>query len=348
MKSRQWVLQNKPSGHAVLSGDDATFKLQETELPPLESGQVLLKTKYLSNDPAQRTWIEKNIIPGRGYVTPVAIGEIMRARGIAEVVESKADAYQKGDLVVAACNWDEYHVKPAAEVQPVRNIPGVSPTHFLGALGGTGLTAYAGLVNAVDTKAGESVVVSGAAGATGSLAVQVAKHIIGCSKVIGIAGSDEKCRWVESLGADVCVNYKKPDWQEQLAKATDGFVDVYFDNVGGEQLDFMLTRLKRNGRISACGAISDYNSGDKVGIKNWSQIITQRLFIKGFIVMDYLGDGGAAKMSGILADAAKAGKISLGDNSETVVPTKFEEIPNTWIKLFSGANTGKLVTHITA
>lgn len=245
MKARQWVLHNKPTGHAVLSGPDATFKLQETELPPLEAGQLLLKTVYLSNDPAQRTWIEKNVIEGRMYVTPLAIGEPMRARGIAEVVESRADAFQKGALVVAACNWEEYHVKKAAECQAVRSVPGVSPTQFLGALGGTGFTAYAGLVNVVEAKAGESVVVSGAAGATGSMAVQIAKHIVGCAKVIGIAGSDEKCRWVESIGADVCINYKKPDWREQLAKATDGFVDVYFDNVGGGQLDFMLTRLKR-------------------------------------------------------------------------------------------------------
>lgn len=119
--------------------------------------------------------------------------------------------------------------------------------------------------------------VSGAAGATGSMVVQIAKHIVGCSKVIGLAGSNEKCRWVESLGADVCINYKDADWKEQLKKATSGFVDMYFDNVGGEQLDFMLGRMKTYGRISACGAISGYNQQNVEGIKNWSQIIIQRL-----------------------------------------------------------------------
>jgi NADPH-dependent curcumin reductase CurA len=132
-------------------------------------------------------------------------------------------------------------------------------------------------VEIIRAKAGESVVISGAAGATGSMVIQIAKHIVSCSKVIGLAGSDEKCRWVESLGADVCINYKDADWKDQLTKATPGFVDMYFDNVGGEQLDFMLTRMKTYGRIAACGAISVYNKQNFEGIKNWTQIILQRL-----------------------------------------------------------------------
>jgi len=248
--------------------------------------------------------------------------------------------------VVAGCNWREYLVANAAEVQAVRDIPGVSPTQTLGALGGTGLIAYVGLVKVVEAKEGESIVVSGAAGATGSMTIQIAKHIIGCKKVVGTAGTDEKCRWVESLGADVCINYKNPDWKDQLTKAMDGSVDIYFDNVGGEQLDFMLTRLKTYGRIAACGAISDYNSGEKTGLKNWAQVIMQRLNIKGFIVSDYLGDGNAGKFIDELAKGVKDGKIQIGDESETVVDTKFEDVPKTWVRLFEGANTGKLVTKI--
>ena len=136
-------------------------------------------------------------------------------------------------------------------------------------------------VEIIRAKAGESVVVSGAAGATGSMVVQIAKHIVGCSKVIGLAGSDEKCLWVESLGADTCINYKDTDWKDQLTKATTGFVDLYFDNVGGEQLDFMLGRMKTFGRIAACGAISVYNGRNFEGIKNWTEIVLQRLEVSG-------------------------------------------------------------------
>jgi NADPH-dependent curcumin reductase CurA len=345
-KSKVWVLQNPPTNHAVLTGDDATFNLKTQDLPLLEEGKLLLKTVYLSNDPAQRGWIDGN--PGnQSYVTPLAIGEVMRASGICEVVESKDDKFQKGALVMTSTGWSEYVIRNSAEARPVRDIPGVSPTQYLGALGGTGLTALVGLLEVVETKAGEVVVVSGAAGATGSMAVQIAKHVIGCKQVIGLSGTDEKCRWVESIGADVCINYKNSTWKEELAKAADGNVDVYFDNVGGEQLDFMLTQLKRNGRVAACGAISDYNKGEKTGLKNWSRVITQRLNIKGFIVSDYLGDGKLLKFLEQLSDAAQSGKIKVGGESETVVDTKFEEIPNTWVKLFDGSNTGKLVTKIT-
>lgn len=346
IKSQRWFLAQKPTDHISLSGADQTFKIEVTELPHLQDGELLLKTIYLSNDPAQRGWIDAN--PGeRLYVTPVAIGETMRAGGISEVIESRDDNFKKGSLVSHIGGWEDYHIKPAKTVQPIREIPGLSPTHFLGALGGTGLTAYSGLVNVVEFKAGESLVVSGAAGATGSMVVQIAKHILGASKVIGLAGSDEKCRWVEKLGADVCINYKNSDWKEQLAKVTSDYVDVYFDNVGGEQLDFMLTRLKNHGRVAACGAIADYNKGEKSGLKNWFNVVTQRINIRGFIVMDHIQDGNAEKIVGILSKAVEEGKISVGDQNETVIATHFNDIPKTWIKLFDGSNTGKLVTKLT-
>jgi NADPH-dependent curcumin reductase CurA len=344
-KSKVWVLQNAPTGHAVLSGPDATFSLQTQDLPALESGQLLLKTLYISNDPAQRGWIDANA-GKNSYVTPLAKGEPMRASGICEVVESTDDKFKKGALVMTSTGWSEYVIRKAVEARPVREMPGVSPTQFLGALGGTGLTALVGLAEVVETKPGETVVISGAAGATGSMAVQIAKHVIGCKQVIGLAGTDEKCRWVESIGADVCINYKAADWRDQLGKVANREVDVYFDNVGGEQLDFMLTQLKKNGRVAACGAISDYNKGEKTGLKNWAQVITQRLNIKGFIVSDYLGDGKLAKFIEELSQAAQSGKIKVGAENETVVDTKFEDIPNTWVKLFEGSNTGKLVTKV--
>jgi NADPH-dependent curcumin reductase CurA len=345
-QTKVWVLQNKPVDHAVLEGSDATFKLETQDLPSLKDGQLLVQVVYLSNDPAQRGWIDKNIQENRLYVPPVQVGDAMRARAVCKVLDSKDSKFAKNSLLLGPGNWRQYAVLEAAECQPVKEIPGVSPTHYLGALGGTGLTAYAGLVEVAEAKAGESVVVSGAAGATGSMVVQIAKHIVGCKRVIGLAGTDEKCRWVESIGADVCINYKDSDWEDQLIKATDPFVDIYFDNVGGEQLDLMLTRLTTYGRIAACGAIGDYNKGEKSGLKNWFEVIMQRLQIRGFIVMDHIKGNKAAEMVGVLVNALKEGKIKIGEENETVVETKFEDVPKTWTKLFVGANKGKLVTHI--
>lgn len=268
----------------------------------------------------------------------------MRAYGVASVVESKSSKLPKGSLVTGAVGWSEYTVVNAKDCNPIEKLEGLSETHFLGALGLTGLTAYYGL-QVVNTGAEDAVVVSGAAGATGSMVVQIAKNMLGCKKVIGIAGSDDKCRWVESLGADVCVNYKSASFKEDLKKATDGYVEVYFDNVGGEILDFMLSRMKRFGRIAACGAISNYNKHtDPTGIKNWFEIITNRIEIKGFIILD--AGAKLPEFTKILIQAYKDGKLKVGAENETVVPTKFEDVPKTWLKLFAGENTGKLITKI--
>jgi NADPH-dependent curcumin reductase CurA len=151
---------------------------------------------------------------------------------------------------------------------------------------------------------------------------------------------------VESLGADVCVDYKSPTFKEDLKKATEGFVEVYFDNVGGEILELMLQRLKRHGRIAACGAVSTYNNLQGAGIKNWFEIITNRLEVKGFIVTDAIEAGKTGTMIQKIVEKIKEGKIKIGEDSETVVPTKFEDIPKTWTMLFSGGNQGKLVTKL--
>lgn len=349
-QTRQWVLSNPPKADPVLQGSDATFSLQTTTLPTPGANQLLVKTLYLSNDPAQRGWIQQDVDPERLYVPPVQKGEVMHAYAIAEVVESNVDSLKKGQLVMGSLGWTEYAVVGANEVRPIQadESAGIRPTHFIGSLGGPGLTAYNGLIDVARAMAEDVVVVSGAAGATGSMVVQIAKHLVGCKKVIGIAGGEKKCKWVESLGADICVDYKSATFKEDLKKATEGFVDVYFDNVGGEILELMLSRIKKFGRVAACGSISTYNNEGGNGIRNWFEIIANRIEVKGFIVIDAIESGKAGPWIQTLMQGVKDGKIKIGPESETVVPTSFEDVPKTWTMLFSGGNTGKLVTAIKA
>jgi len=343
--TRQWVLAEKPTDLAVLDGPHQTFRLETKDLPALQDDQLLVRVRYISNDPAQRGWISKDIKADRLYTAPVELNTPMHARSLCEVVESKSAAFKPGAMILAAPGWTEYAVLDAKAVAPAPDLPGgLNITHYLGALGGTGLTAYYGLKIIAEATASDTVAVSGAAGATGSMVVQIAKKLIGCKRVIGMAGSDEKCRWVESLGADICLNYKKSTFKEDLIKETNGFVDVYFDNVGGEILDLMFTRMARYGRIAACGAISSYNTSasKQDGLKNWFEVIMMRIQIRGFIVTDYLPK--RAEALGIFRKAIEEGKLDIGAENEQVVPAKFEDIPKVWMMLFEGSNRGKLVT----
>lgn len=343
--TKAFIVAKRPKDHPVLDGPEATFKLVENKLPALKDGQILLKTLYLSNDPAQRGWLDHYEDESRLYVKPVKEGEVMAAGGLYEIIESKNKDFPEGAKVQAYAGWTEYSVITPEQsgARIVQELPGVSITHFLGALGMTGLTAYFGLINVGEATKSDTIIVSGAAGATGSMVVQIAKHIVGAKKIIGLAGTDEKCRWVESLGADVCINYKK-DWKKELSKHTEGYADVYFDNVGGEQLDFALTRLKRHGRVVACGAISNYNASEKTGLKNWFEVIAMRLKLTGFIVIDFAADFGRA--TGELVQSVKDGKIQVGDANETIIESSFEDVPKTWTKLFEGSNQGKLLTKL--
>lgn len=274
----------------------------------------------------------------------------MRARAVAEVlaVADGETAFKKGDMITATTGWTEYAVLPAKECQALQQLPThlkTSPSVFLGALGGTGLTAYYGLVDIAEAKSDDVVVVSGAAGATGSMVVQIAKGIVGCKKVIGIAGGKEKCEWVESfLGADKCLDYKSASFKEDLKAATKGGVDVYFDNVGGPTLDALLVNMKRHGRIAVCGAISSYNTPEPTVLQNWFEVITNRIQVRGFIVLDCLHKAG--EILGTLGKAAAEGKVKIGEEMESVVESDLKGVPDVWTKLFSGANRGKLVTKL--
>lgn len=345
--TKQWVLANRPTEDVVLDGPNATWKLKEVELPQLRDGQILVQNMYMSNDPAQRTWIWGGLDLGRMYTTPVEVGDVMRmTRAVCKVLDSKADAINTGSLVSASPGWAHHAVVDASAVLPLQEIPGLSILHYIGAFGGVGLTAYRGLTEIGRITKDDVVLVSGAAGGTGSMCVQIAKGMFGCKKVIGIAGTDEKCRWVESLGADVCVNYKSSTFEEDLAKATPDRVNLYFDNVAGPILDLALARMARKGRIVACGGISDYNSkGGEYGIKNWFDIVANRLEVRGFIVSDLPPPELGAMVKKLVA-AAKEGKIKLDDSHLTVVDANFEEVPKTFTLLFEGRNQGKLITHI--
>ncbi|KAF2084337.1 NAD(P)-binding protein [Saccharata proteae CBS 121410] len=342
--TQQWVLANRPSATPILEGSNATFVLKTAELPALKENQVLVRLRYVSNDPAQRGWISP-MQPERLYFPPVEINAPMSTGGVAEIVASTASTHPVGALVSSfALKWSEYLVLDASAVDILPTIPGISATHFIGALGAPGLTGFYGIRDVAEAKASDIVVVSGAAGATGSMVVQIAKKMIGCKKVIGIAGSESKCEWVKSLGADECLNYKSPTFAEDLKRATPDYVDVYYDNVGGEMLDLMLGRMQRFGRVALCGAIATYNSDQPTVLKNWFEVISMRIQLKGLIVLDCFHK--AKEMVGELVQAFQEGKIRIGDEGETVVETGFEGVPATWMKLFEGANTGKLVTKL--
>ncbi|OOQ83279.1 NADP-dependent leukotriene B4 12-hydroxydehydrogenase [Penicillium brasilianum] len=347
VKTRQWVLRNRATDQPILKGPDATFALITSETGVPNDGQVLIKTLCFSNDPSQRGWIDAVTDNERLYVPLLPQGSPMPAYALAEIFESRTDSLNRGDLVRVWTGWSEYAVVDAQLCTKLPLLPNrLSPTHHLGALGITGLTAFFGMTDVAQATKDDVVVVSGAAGATGSMAVQIAKNVIGCKKVIGIAGSDSKCKWVESLGADMCLNYKSSTFPEELAQVTPEFVNVYFDNAGGDILSLLFTRMARYGRIAACGAIANYNhaSNRSIGVKNWFEVVAMRLQIKGFVVKDYTARFEEALQ--VLMNALAEGKLKIDSEVEHVIESDFENVPVVWMKLFTGANQGKLITRL--
>ncbi|KAF2714293.1 NAD(P)-binding protein [Pleomassaria siparia CBS 279.74] len=345
--TKQWILASKPLGAPILEGPDATFKLQTTTLPSLNEGQVLCKVRYFSNDTGLRNFIQSSVAPERFYVPTVPLGSPMRSGIIAEVVESASPNFKTGDLVMDfhLGIWSELVILDAANCQPLAPLPGDLPlTHYLGAFGASGIAAYGGLYFAAEAKPEHTIVISAAAGATGSMAIQIAVKLLGAKRVIGIAGSDEKCAWVrDQLGAHECINYKSPTFVQDLKAVTPDEVDVYFDNVGGSVLDAMLTRMKRFGTVAVCGAVSSYNSGEPMALSNWFEVISMRINIRGFIMLDYMEK--IPTILGELIGAAADGRIKLQDG-ETVVEAPIEDQPRVWMQLFSGQNQGKLLTKL--
>ena len=250
-RNRRFLLRERPNGRI----DDQTFELVEEEIPEIGEGEALVRTRWISLDPTNRAWIGETPT----YLPPVAIGEVMRAGGLGEVVASNSPDYAVGQLVQGFTGWQDYVVASAsAPLLAMPEIPGVSPSSFLGVLGMTGITAYVGVLDIGKPKPGETVVVSAAAGAVGTVAGQLAK--IQDARVVGIAGGPEKCALLtDELGFDAAVDYKAPDWHDQLKAATPDGIDVDFENVGGEIMEAVFGRLNLRARVALCGLISGYN-----------------------------------------------------------------------------------------
>src|SRR5712675_665739 len=276
--NRQLILKSRPKG--LLAPSD--LQLVESALPGLKDGQALAQVKYLSIDPTMRVWMVADT-----YLPAVPIGEVMRAIGFAEIIESRHPDYKKGDRVTGLTGLQDYVIVDASAkhfLQKVPKIPFVSDTVFLGVLGINGLTAFFGMEIAAPKK-GETLVVSAAAGATGSIVGQIGK-IHGC-RVVGIAGTDEKCAWItKDLGFDAAVNYKHPDWKEKLAAATPNGIDIDFENVGDEIMQEVLNRMNLHGRVVVCGLISGYTKED-ASMVSLGTVIVKRLRVQGFLLLDY-------------------------------------------------------------
>ncbi len=333
--NRRFLLRERPAGR--IGG--RTFELVREPVPEIGPGEALVRTRWISLDPANRAWLDDTPT----YLPPVAIGEVMRAGGVGEVVASNAPEYDVGQLVQGRTGWQEYVVASAsAPMTPVPDIPGASPSLFLGALGMTGITAYVGLLDIGQPKPGETVVVSAAAGAVGSVAGQLAR--IHGARVVGIAGGPEKCALLTGeLGFDAAVDHRAPDWREQLDAATADGIDVDFENVGGEIMEAVFGRLNVRARVALCGLISGYNDDAAAaagGPRNFGNLLIQRVRLEGFIVLDHFGR--APEIVPQLAEWIAEGKLAA---RETVVDG-FERLPVAINMLFDGENTGKLVVRV--
>ena len=302
-------------------------------------GGVLVKTLYLSLDPAMRGWMNE----GKSYIPPVEIGAVMRAGGVGKVIASNNPAFAVGDYVNAGLDVQDYCLIPEAQVKRsgmFKIDPRLGLTTWLNVLGMPGMTGFFGLMEVGMPKAGETVVVSGAAGAVGQTVGQIAK-LKGC-RVVGIAGGPEKCDWVvKELGFDACIDYKNSDVRKGLKEHCPDGVDIYFDNVGGEILDMVLAKINRKARIIICGAISQYNNTTPVkGPANYLSLLVNRARMEGIVVFDYADRYhlGVAEMAGYL----KAGTMK----SKEDVVQGLENFPETLLKLFNGENFGKLVLQV--
>ena len=324
-------LRERPTGWPT----EDTFEFAETELPSPSAGEVLVRNTFMSVDPYMRG--RMNDV--KSYTPPYEVGKALEGGAVGEVVESGVDGVVPGDLVLHGLGWRSHTL--TSEYTKLTPIEGVSPSHFLGALGMPALTAYVGLLDVAAFKPGETVFVSGAAGAVGSLAGQIAK-LKGAKRVIGSAGAAEKVRHLtDRLGFDAAFNYRDGNVTELLAAQAPDGIDVYFDNVGGDHLEAAIWSLNTNGRVAACGSISGYNA-EKLppGPRNLFQVVGKRLTIRGFIILDHYD-----RFSAMIAEVGAwlaSGKLV----AEETIVDGLDNAPAAFLGMMRGENTGKMVVRL--
>ncbi len=331
LTNKQYRLAARPVGVPK----DSDWEFTTEPVPEIGAGDVLVKNHYASLDPAMRGWMNE----GRSYIPPVKIGAVMRAGTVGEVIASNSPDIKVGEFVSGMLGIQQYGKAAAKELTKVD--PNLAPIeNYLGGLGMPGLTAYFGLLDVGAVKEGDTVLVSGAAGAVGSIVGQIAK--IKGARAVGIAGGAEKCAYVvDELGFDACLDYKSDSFKQDLKEPLKTGVDVYFDNVGGEILDIALARINRHARIVICGAISQYNNTTPMrGPQNYINLLVHHARMEGFVVFDYVTRYGEGVQD--LATWYREGKLKLRNQIETGI----ENFPSVLLKLFKGENTGKLLLKV--
>ncbi|MBE7637919.1 zinc-binding dehydrogenase [Sneathiella sp. P13V-1] len=330
-KNKQYKLAARPVG----TPKDSDWEFTSSDIPTAGDGEVVVKVHYVSLDPAMRGWMND----AKSYIPPVGLGEVMRAGTVGEVIESNNPAFSVGDCVTGYHGVQQYGKSDGKDL--VKVDPNLAPLQsYIGGLGMPGLTAYFGLTDVGAVKEGDTVLVSGAAGAVGSMVGQIAK--IKGARAVGLAGGADKCKYVvEELGFDACIDYKSPNFLSDLKEPLKSGVDVYFDNVGGDILDIALARLNRHARVVICGAISQYNNTTPVqGPVNYLNLLVQHARMEGFVVFDYVKQYGEGSMQ--LGKWYSEGKLKLKEHIDEGI----ENFPSTFLKLFTGENFGKLVLKV--
>jgi NADPH-dependent curcumin reductase CurA len=328
--NRQWIYARKPNAEV----GPGNFDLREAEVAAPGPGEATIRATLLSLDPASRAWMQ-----GATYRSALEPGDVMAGWGLGEVVESRSDKFAAGDLVSGEFGWQEYATLPAARL--TKHDKRHKPEHLLGALGITGLTAYFGMLDVGRPRPGETVLVSTAAGAVGSIAGQIAK-LSGC-RAVGTTRGAEKCKWiVEELGFDAAVDYTQRDFERALKAACPHGIDVYFDNTGGDILAAALRRMNVYGRVACCGAVSQYNTGAPApgpfGVPGF--LVTKRIRMEGFVVMDFYGRRAQAEAA--LARWLDEGKLK----APVDIVEGFQNMPSALAGMFAGKNRGKLMVRV--
>jgi NADPH-dependent curcumin reductase CurA len=328
----QWRLAARPEGRAK----ETDFEWVEGPASSLSVGEIRVRIVYLSLDPTNRFWME----PEDGYLPALPLGAVMRGVTLGVVEESRSAAFEPGDIVQGLGGWQEYYVGATEPWTKLPRIPGLPLTAFLGAMGHIGFTAYFGLMDIGQPRPGETLVVSAAAGAVGSLAGQMGK-IAGC-RVVGIAGSDEKCDWItRELGFDAAINYHKEEVSQGLARTCPGGIDINFENVGGDILDAVLERINLNARVVLCGLISQYNAtGPVPGPSNFMNVLVRRARLQGFIILDFAARFHEAAEK--IVPWLLSGQLKF----RTDIVEGLRNAPAAMNRLFDGTNHGKLLVKV--